>query len=150
MRPKGSSTELEWRRRRAVLLLDGGEPPSTIARVLGVSCSSLHRWRRMSRESSGLIATPVPGAKRRLSDAQLCVLERLLCEGAPAHGYPNDLWPAAGVAQMIQRHFKINYHPEHVRKLLKHRLRWSSHKPQVRARERNDKEIERWKADGFP
>ena len=43
---------------------------------------------------------------------------------------------------MIQRHFKINYHPEHVRKLLKHRLRWSSHKPQVRACERDDKEIE--------
>jgi len=30
------------------------------------------------------------------------------------------------------------------------RLGWSSHKPQVHARQGNDKEVERWKADEFP
>jgi hypothetical protein len=29
-------------------------------------------------------------------------------------------------------------------------LDWTSHKPQRRARQRNDKEVERWKADEFP
>jgi hypothetical protein len=29
------------------------------------------------------------------------------------------------------------YHPEHVRKILKRRLRWSSQKPQKMARERD-------------
>jgi transposase len=150
MRPHGSSAELERRRQRAVQLLDTGESPSTVARILGVTCSSLHRWRRLARQTDGLIAKPIPGAKRRLSDAQLCVLERLLLEGAPAHGYPNELWTAVRVTELIQKHFAITYHPEHVRKVLKQRLRWTSHKPQVRARERNDKEIERWKADDFP
>jgi transposase len=150
MRPKGTPAELERRRSRALQLLESGESPSTIARILGVTSSSLHRWRRMARQPDGLIAKPAIGAKRRLSDAQLCVLERLLLQGASTHGYPNELWTAARVTQVIQRHFGIEYHPKHVLKILKLRLQWTSHKPQVRARERNDKEIERWKADEFP
>jgi transposase len=141
---------LERRRLRAVQLLERGEAPAVVARILGVRPTSLHRWRRLARQGLGLAAKPVTGAKRRLTDPQLRQLERLLDQGAPAHGFPNGLWTAARVAEVIRRHFGVTYHPEHVRKLLKRRLRWSSHKPQRRPRERNDKEVERWKADEFP
>lgn len=104
----------------------------------------------MARHSDGLRAKPISGAKRQLSDSQLEELEQLLHQGATHHGYANELWTAARVAALIHRHFGVEYHPEHVRKLLKHRLHWTSHKPQKRARERNDKEVERWKADEFP
>jgi transposase len=150
MRPKGTAAELERRRSRAVELLRQGEAPAVVARILGVTRTSLHRWRRMARSADGLTAKPATGARRRLSDAQLAQLEQLLLKGAPAHGFPNELWTAARLAQVIERHFGVRYHPEHVRRLLKHRLNWSSHKPQRRARQRNDKECERWKADEFP
>jgi transposase len=150
MRPKGTAAELERRRRRAVQLVEQGESPVVVARILGIRPSSLHRWRRMARQTQGLTAKPVRGAKRRLTDSQLSELEQLLLKGAPAHGFPNELWTAARVAQVIHRSFGVEYHPEHVRKLLKRRLDWSSHKPQKRARQRNDKEVERWKADDFP
>jgi transposase len=150
MRSKGTAAELERRRRRAVALLEQGEAPVAVARILGVTPTSLHRWRRMARQGQGLAAKPVRGAKRRLTDAQLRQLEQLLDQGAPAHGFPNDLWTAARVAQVIRRHFGVIYHPDYVRRLLRRRLGWSSHKPQRRHRERNDKEVERWKADEFP
>jgi transposase len=150
MRPKGTAAELERRRRRAVDLLEQGESPAVVARILGVKRTSLHRWRRMARQPDGLTAKPPSGAKRRLGDAQLAELEQLLLKGAPAHGFPNELWTAARVAQVILRHFGVKYHPEHVRSLLRRRLNWTSHKPQRRDRERNDKEVERWKADEFP
>jgi transposase len=150
MRTKGTAAELERRRRRAVDLLEQGESPATVARILGVKPTSLHRWRRMARLDDGLAAKPHPGARRRLGDAQLAQLEQLLLEGAPAHGFPNELWTAARVAKVILRHFGVKYHPEHVRRLLRRRLDWTSHKPQRRARQRNDKEAERWKADEFP
>src|SRR5437762_12288261 len=150
MRSKGTAAELERRRRRAVALVEQGESPAVVAHILGVTPSSLHRWRRLARQGQGLAAKPVPGAKRRLTDAQLRLLEDLLDQGAPAHGFPNELWTAARVARVIQRHFGVQYHPEHVRKLLRRRLNWTSHKPQRRARQRNDKEVERWKADEFP
>jgi hypothetical protein len=75
---------------------------------------------------------------------------RSLRRGAKAHGWPNELWTAARVARLIQRHFQIDYHPEHVRKILKQRLGWTSQKPRRRARERNDKEVARWVDDEFP
>jgi hypothetical protein len=66
------------------------------------------------------------------------------------HGWPNHLWTAKRVAVLIQRHFGIHYHPDHVRRLLNQRLHWTSQKPQKRARERNLKEVERWIADDWP
>jgi transposase len=150
MRPKGTAVELEKRRLHALELLAQGETPAVVARCLGVRATSLHRWRRMARRGNNLAAKPGTGAKRRLTDSQLRELERLLLEGATAHGFPNELWTAARVAQLIRQHFGVQYHPDYVRRLLRHRLNWTSHKPQVRARQRNDKEVERWKADEFP
>ena len=150
MRSKGTAAELERRRCRAVQLVEQGESPAVVARIMGVTRSSLHRWRRMARQGQGLAAKPAPGAKRRLSDRQLRALEGLLDQGAPAHGFPNELWTAARVAQVIHRHFGVKYHPDYVLRLLRRRLDWTCHKPQRRARERNDKEVERWKGDDFP
>jgi transposase len=131
-------------------LLEQGEAPVVVARILGVTRTSLHRWRRLARQAGGLAAKPPSGPRRRLTTPQLRELEQLLLKGAPAHGFPNELWTAARVALVIQRQFGVQYHPEHVRKLLRRRLNWTSHKPQRRARQRNDKEVERWKADEFP
>lgn len=131
-------------------LLERGEAPAVVARILGVKPTSLHRWRRMARQTDGLAPKPPSGAKRRLDDAQLAELEQLLLKGAPAHGFPNELWTAARVAKVILRHFGVQYHPAYVRRLLRRRLNWTSHKPQRRATQHNDKEVQRWKDDEFP
>jgi transposase len=150
MRPQGTAAELERRRRRAVELVEQGESPTRVARILGVTPTSLHRWRRMARKPHGLDSRPSPGPAPRLSAAQLRKLERLLLQGAPAHGWPNQLWTADRVARLIRQRFGITYHPEHVRKILKQRLGWTSQKPKRKARERNDKEVERWQGDELP
>jgi transposase len=151
MRTPGTSAELERRRRHALALLDEGEEAQDICRILGVSRISLYRWRMLARFGpDALTAKPHPGRTPRLSDAQLQQLETLLLRGAKHHGFQTDLWTAQRVTDLIRRHFGESFHPEHVRKILKHRLGWTSQKPQRRARERNEKEEERWKADEFP
>ena len=150
MRSEGSAAELERRRRRAVQLVDAGERPGVVARILGVTPSSLSRWRRLARLPNGLATKPALGPRPRLSDEHLTARETLLRLGAVAHGWLNHLWTAARVAKLIQRHFGIRDHPEHVRKILKTRLGWTSQKPQNHARECNDKEVERWIADEWP
>jgi transposase len=150
MRPKGTTAELERRRRRAVDLVGQGESPTVVARILGVRVSSVHRWRRMARRPHGLQAKPNPGPTPGLSDYHLRKLERLLLQGAKKHGWPNQLWTADRVARLIRERFGISYHPEHVRKILKQRLNWTSQKPQRKARERDDKEVERWLGDELP
>ncbi len=129
--------------------MEAGESPSLVARILGVHETSVHRWRRLARTAAGLVANPHPGPTPRLSDEQLGPLEQLLLQGAKHHGWHNQLWTARRVATVIERHFGLSYHPEHVRKILKQRLNWTSQKPQLRAREQNDKEVERWLDDDF-
>jgi len=133
-----------------VELVDQGESPSKVAHILGVHETSVHRWRRMARRPSGLNAKPAPGPKPGLSDYHLHKLERLLLQGAKEHGWSNQLWTASRVARLIQQRFGLCYHPEHVRKILKQRLGWTSQKPKRKARERNDKEVERWLGDELP
>jgi transposase len=133
-----------------VELVEGGESPSKVAHILGVHETTIHRWRRLARSEAGLAAKPHQGPTPRLSDEQLAQLERLLLQGAKKHGWANELWTAGRVATLIKRHFGLTYHPEHVRKMLKRRLDWTSQKPQLRAREENDKEVERWLDDEFP
>jgi transposase len=141
--------ELERRRRRAVEAVREGHKPATVAQVLGVDRGTVYRWLRMARRPGGLDAKPL----RRdpaLSDRQLQALEALLMQGASRHGWPNDLWTAARVTEVIRRHFGIAYHPEHARKVLKRRLGWTSQKPQTKAKERDDEAIRRWKEEEFP
>jgi transposase len=150
MRPKGSAADLERRRIRAVELVAQGESPSLVARILGVHPTSLHRWQRQARQEGGLSAKPAAGPKPRLSDGQIGELEQLLLQGATAHGWVNNLWTAGRVTALIQRHFGVRFHPEHVRKLLNRRLNWSSQRPQRQHPDGNDAAIALWVEEEFP
>jgi transposase len=149
-RPIGTADELERRRERAVRAVAEGESRKTVAKVLGVHPKTVARWVRAARQPGGLVAKPQPGPTPGLTEADLRRLGELLAQGAKAHGWHNELWTAARVARLIEREFHIDYHPEHVRKILKARLGWTSQKPRRKARERNDKEVARWVGDEFP
>jgi transposase len=143
MRPIGTAPELERRRIRAVELINRGESPTVVARILGVRRTSLYRWKKMAQAApEGLTARPHPGPKPRLAAEQLQQLETFLRQRATAHGWPNALWTARRVAEMIRRHFAITYHVEHARKILRRRLGWSSQVPQAKAKQRNVETID--------
>lgn len=149
MRPTGTAIELERRRKRAVQAVREGQSPGAVARVLGVERSTVYAWLRQAGRPGGLDAR-ARSFPPRLSDPQLQRLEALLQQGATAHGWANDLWTAARVTEVIRRQFGVRHHPEHVRKILKRRLGWTSQKPQKRAKERNEDGIRRWKDEEFP
>src|SRR4051812_36869795 len=125
MRPIGTAEELERRRRRAVELVKQGEHPATVVHFLGCGRSSVYTWVKLDRDAAEkLTARPHTGPKPRLTDEQVKELEGLLLKGAKDHGWHNDLWGDHRVAEMIRRHFGVEYHTEHVRKVLRRRLRW--------------------------
>jgi len=149
-RSKGLPLELERRRKQAVKAVSEGQTHATVAEVLGVHVKSISRWVKLARQANGLDAKSLPGRPPQLTDDDLRRLEDLLMKGAKANGWQNELWTAARVARLIEQEFGIGFHPEHVRKILKYRLNWTSQKPRLRARERNEKEVERWLDDEFP
>ena len=124
MRPIGSQKLLERRRRKAVALAKRGRSPSVIAKELQVDRKSVYRWLAMAKKGEkALAAKPHPGRPRKLTDAQHAKLARLLQKGPLAHGWSTDRWTARRVADLVYKHFKVKHHVEHVRHIIKHRLR---------------------------
>lgn len=151
MRPHGTPAQLERRRRHAIQLLQAGKTLSAVARALSASVSSVFRWWQAYRQKGlqELRAKPTPGRPPRLSHRQKQKLLRLLVHGPLAAGYPTDLWTLQRVADLIDRHFGVAYHPCHVWKLLTG-LGWSCQKPERRALERDEAAIARWKEKEWP
>lgn len=151
MRPKGTAKVLADRRRRGLKLLDKGLSLNAVARCLGCLASSVMRWRdQRAREGDGVYEVRTsPGRPPRLTARQKEKLARLLLKGAMAQGYRTELWTTARVAEVIARAFGVKYHPDHVGRLL-HGLDFSCQKPDRKALERDDEEIERWKREEWP
>jgi len=150
-RPKGSADLLENRRRRALALLDTGLSINEVARQMKCGASSVMRWRD-ARQAGGEEAFRVrfsPGRPPKLDVRQKKRLVRLLLRGAMAYGYRTNLWTTARIAELIQREFAVQYHRDHVGRLM-HSLQWSPQKPERRALERDEKAIEQWKKKDWP
>jgi len=151
MRPKGSSVQLEQRRRDAMAMLKRGMRPTAVAKVLGVALVSVCRWQK-AKEIGGaqaLAAKPVPGRPLKLGLEDRKKIVRLLAEGPLAHGFRTELWTLGRIAEVIDRHFGVEYHPSQVWRILIS-LGWSCQKPESRARERNEAAVARWRRVDWP
>jgi len=70
-------------------------------------------------------------------------LEALLLKGPQAAGFDTDLWTCPRVAELVQRRFGVEYHVDHVGRLL-HDLGWSPQLPERHSVERDEAAIQRW------
>jgi transposase len=98
---------------------------------------------------AGLKPRPTPGRPPEMLGPQKRELIGLLRRGACAAGYSTEMWTTRRVAEQIQRHWGISYHPGHVWKILIG-LGWSCQKPERRAIQRNPWKIRQWKQRDWP
>lgn len=152
MRPPGTSKQLEQRRRRALVLLKRGRPYREIAVALRASLSSVVRWAQAYRTggSEALRPRPTPGRPARLTPAQRETLRTHLVKGPLAAGYTTNLWTLRRIATLIHTLFGIRYHPGHCWRLMREQLGWTCQKPERRATQRNEADIEHWKQQVWP
>ena len=147
----GSQKHLEERRRRAIELLRGGQGALEVARKVGCARSAVYAWWTAFQDQGGdgLNAKPVPGRPPLLKAGQKKQLTRILLRGAPRFGFSTDLWNTRRVAEVIEKRFGINYHPNHLWRLLQG-LGWSCQKPGKRSAWRNEEAIKHWKRYRWP
>jgi transposase len=132
-------------------LLDEGHSQAEVARRVGCHPSSVMRWRK-ARDRAGpeaLKPKPASGRPPKLSARDRQRLVQCLLDGAMEHGYRTDIWTTKRVAELIEGEFGVQYHPDHVGRLL-HSLGWSHQKPERRALQRDEESIERWKRNEWP
>jgi transposase len=150
MRPKGSPEELEQRRLHAIALLNKNYQPVEVASIVGVDRRSVRRWKAayLKNGKKAIQAKPA-GRPQKLDKEAKKKFERQLLRGAKATGFPTDLWTCPRIVETIRNLFGVHYHIDHIGRLLRS-MGWSPQKPQRRAVERNEAEIQRWIKHEWP
>src|SRR5262249_49927986 len=123
MRSKGTAAELEARRLLAVRRVSEGGGQKDVAAFLGVHPVTVNKWVAGHRAAGdgGLLAKPMPGRPRFLTEAQERKVLGWLCESPTRHGFDTDLWTARRVAELILRTFGVRFHPNYLRQWLSRR-----------------------------
>lgn len=146
-----SRKQLEERRMRAAELFAGGTSQAEVARQLGVSAQSAHRWHK-AWESGGKAALKSqgkPGPEPRLDQEDLKRLQQVLLDGPEQFGFRTNLWTLERITEVVRKIFGVKYHPAHMWKILQ-RMGWSPQKPTTSARERDDEAVQRWLEEEWP
>jgi transposase len=151
MRPFGSATELENRRRLAITRVLEGYSQAEVARFLGIHVRTVRRWVADYRHhgAAGLAAKPQPGPTPKLSPEQERIVLGWFRKSPTEFGFPTELWTAPRVAQLIERTFGVKFHPRYLNAWLTARD-ITPQKPKRRARERDQDEIDRWIDEDWP
>jgi transposase len=141
----------EWRRMRAWHLEQLGWKQRQIAVALGVREGTVSRWIARARRDgpAALLSHLAHGRPTKLRPDQLRLVPDFLSHGAEAYGFRGEVWTCARVAKVIEEEFGVSYHKSHVSRLLKE-LGWTPQMPIARAIQRDEREIERWRAEAWP
>jgi putative transposase len=143
---------MEERRLEAGRLLRQGKlSQAEIARHLSVSRATVSDWAKILRAKGirGLRRRQAPGGVSKLSKAQKGELKRMLDRGAMACGFPTDRWTLERVRQLIEREFKVGYHPNYLNRLLRS-LGFSRQRPLPQAIEQDKELVEAWLEKDWP
>jgi transposase len=132
------------------LLKEGKLSQTEIARHLGVSRATVSEWAKVIKAKGirGLRKKKAPGSESKLSKVQKEKLKRLLDRGALACGFETDRWTLERVRQLIQKEFKVSYHPNYLNRLLR-ALGFSPQRPLPQAIEQEKELVEAWLAQDW-
>lgn len=151
MRTRGSAEELERRRRLAVTRVLEGNTPEFVANFLGIHPTSVRLWWRAYHKHgfAGLAARPHPGRTPKLTARQERQVLNWLRKSPLSFGFATELWTAPRVAQLIERKFKVRFHPRYLNAWLTARD-ITPQKPAMQPRERDDAVIVHWRQHEWP
>src|SRR3954447_16266552 len=146
---------LEAIRLRAVEQVEDGVPAAEVGRglaALGLHRRTIYTWLTTERTAgrAALRAKPVPGRRRKLTDAQLGELAELIDQTDPRdHGFAVVLWTREIVRQLIQARFGVELTVASVGRTL-HDLGFSAQRPLYRAEQADPVAVARWKEIEYP
>ena len=135
----------EARRIHAVVLNMEGQTSMEIAKVLKASRQKVSLWLK-DYEQEGLEALQEgerPGRPSRLGERQIVELTDIVDSGPVSYGFLSGVWTCPMMARIIDEEFEIQYHPDHVGRIL-HRLGFSVQRPKRSLIRANAEKRNRW------
>jgi transposase len=147
-------TEQEAVRLVGLRMLANGYSTGEVAEATQAGESTVRQWRaRLQKAGNEPDAAardaPRSGAPSKLTDEQRARLVRLLEAGPEAAGFDGQLWTLPRVREVIRQQFEVEYHVDHVGKLLA-QLGFSPQRPARRPHERNEAAVRAFQKQTWP
>lgn len=124
-------------------IVDGGNNPQLVSKILNISLSSVYDWvRRYRRDGAAALETAqAPGALPTITARMDRWLKKTILSSLPTdYGYDTQLWTLKILAALLEQEFGVRATQSTVANHL-HRMRLSCQVPQYRARDRDPHEI---------
>ena len=137
-----SRKDKEKRRLKAAKMFEKDTPQAKIARKLNVTSAAVSQWHKAwdKKGKKALKSKGRPGFSSELKEDNRKKLKKILISGPIKYGYSTELWTLSRVTLVIKKEFKITFSDVWVWHIL-HDLGFSVQKPQVKAKQRNEKDI---------
>jgi transposase len=109
------------KRLRAVVLNSEGHTSGELTEILQAPRSKISEWlqRYQHQGVDGLLEGYRSGRPSELTQKQRQQLGDILDSGPVAYGLDRGIWTSPRIAWVIEEEFGVQYHPGHVRKLLR-------------------------------
>ena len=143
---------LEAMRERAVRSVHDGESPEVVARIIGISRSTIYGWLAQYRRGgwSALKAKPLFGRPPKLDGKKLKWVYDTVTQKNPMQlKFAFALWTREMVARLIKVKFNISLSPVSVGRLLA-QLGITCQRPLHRALERDEALVRQWLKQEYP
>jgi transposase len=139
------------RRIHALLMVVDGKSVAAVAETLELGEQTVrdyvHSFVRRGVES--LVYGKAPGRPSKLTKRQRKELAELIEAGPEAAGYTTACWSSALIAELIERHFGVVYHPHYVCALLK-QIGFSFQKARFASDHLNEAVRATWQTETWP
>ena len=146
---EGSSRVAE--RIHAVILNGEGKTSGEISNLVKSSRAQVSLWLKRYDEHGfeALLEGHRSGRPAGMSKNFKRILGDIVDSGPVAYGYMSGVWTAPMIAEIIQTEFNLEYHPGHVRKLLK-RIGFSVQRPKRQLVNADPAKQQRWTRYTYP
>jgi len=149
---KYSTEEQHLIRKLAIQRVLGGEPVALVTQSFGLGDKTIYRWLKMYKDGGFEALAPKArtGRNRKLDPLEEEEVKRWVVGGDPRqYGFDFGLWTRQIVCDLIWDRFGVEMSVTAVGNLL-HRLGLTPQRPLRRAYERDDEQIQEWKAEIYP
>lgn len=138
-------------RLESILLSIEGHTAGQIANLLKVDRTTIPLWINKWNQYglTGLLDGYRSGRRRKLEKEDLEKLADILESGPVAYGLSTGVWTSIIITSVIDEEFEVQYHPGHVRKLLK-QLGFSVQRPTIQLANADPKQQNKWIRYTYP
>jgi transposase len=150
-KPSLSCKDKEKRRLKAGKMFDKDISQAEIARKLKVTPTAVNQWHKTWDKggSEALKSIGSPGPESELTLEKSKKFKKAILKGPEAYGYETNLWTLPRLRSVMKKINKIDFSEVWIWHIVRD-LGFTPQKPQVKAKQRNEKAITEWKEKTLP